>query len=311
MRLYLPLRRFVLTLVFVVGVAMLPALSRYAWADPPKASNPPVSREKTHTLTGDVRVHADFPTRFLKGSRTFYVYLPPGYDAPENARRRYPTLYLHDGQNVFDGATAYIPDKEWHVDETAETLIKAGFIPPLIIIAIENGGAERIRDYTPTFRSDVLGGAGGGADNYGRFLIEELKPFLDKTYRTRPEAEYTGLGGSSLGGLVSLYLALKHPDVFRRVAVVSPSVWWDERFLVRQVNALSGKPPLRLWLDIGTKEGFNSLPDARQLRDALTAKGWRIGRDLSYREAEGMGHDENAWAMRVEPILRYLYPPAK
>ena len=280
-----------------------------AFADPPQlAKNLP---SVTHTLTGDIRLHPDFPTKFLKSPRPVAVYLPPGYDMPENARRRYPTMYLQDGQNLFDSGTAFIPGKEWRVDETAETLIKAGLIEPLIIVGIYNGGVERANEYTPTFRADEMGGVGGKADDYGKFLLEELKPFIDRTYRTRPGADDTGIGGSSLGGLVSAYLALHHPDVFRRVAVVSPSVWWDDRFIVKQVKALPKKLPLRLWLDIGTKEGYQSLPETRLLRDALCAKGWRLNRDLSYREAEGMAHDETAWSLRVEPLLRFLYPPQR
>jgi predicted alpha/beta superfamily hydrolase len=267
--------------------------------------------ERTHTLTGDIRAHADFPSRFLKNPHTVLVYLPPGYGSGENAARRYPVLYLHDGQNVFDGATSYIPGKEWQVDETAERLIRAGEIEPVIIVAIYNGGHERANEYTPTRDKRFAGGVGGGADDYGRFLVEELKPFVDRTYRTKPDPDHTGLGGSSFGGLVTLHLGLQRPDVFRRLAVVSPSVWWDKRVLLRSVNGLKSKPPLRLWVDIGTKEGETAVADARLLRDALVSKGWTVNRDLHYAEAEGAVHDEAAWARRVEPILKYLFPPEK
>lgn len=298
-------------LLLVVGAAGTPAFSQPVPVDPPKEDKTAATEKKRHSLTGDIRAHRNFTSKFLSGSRTFHVYLPPGYGAAENARRRYPALYLQDGQNVFDGATSFIPGQEWHVDETAETLIKAGLIEPLIIVAIENGGAERINEYTPTYRADVMGGAGGKGDKYGDFLIGELKPFIDATYRTRPDAENTGIGGSSLGALISINLALKRPDIFHRVAVVSPSVWWDEKYIVRQVRGLTEKPPFRVWLDIGSEEGYQSLPEARLLRDALISEGWRLNRDLSYREAEGMGHNEAAWALRVEPILRFLYPPRK
>lgn len=267
--------------------------------------------ERTHTLTGDIRTHADFGSRFLTKPHTVLVYLPPGYNAWENGGRRYPVLYLHDGQNVFDGATSFIPGKEWQVDETAERLIRAGEIAPVIIVAVYNGGNERAHEYTPTRDRRFAGGVGGGANEYGRFLVEELKPFIDHTYRTQPDPDHTGLGGSSFGGLLTLHLGLRHSDVFRRLAVVSPSVWWDKRYLLRAVNGLKSKPPLRLWVDIGTKEGETALADARLLRDALVSQGWVADRDLHYMEAEGAVHDEAAWARRVEPILKYLFPLEK
>ncbi|GAB4462241.1 MAG: alpha/beta hydrolase [Armatimonadaceae bacterium] len=271
----------------------------------------PPPLERTHTLTGNIQSHPDFPSRFLHKQHTVLVYLPPDYDAPGNAQRRYPTLYLHDGQNVFDGATSFIPGKEWQVDETAERLIRAGEIEPLIIVAIYNGGTARAYEYTPTRDDKFNGGMGGGANQYGRMLIEELKPFIDQTYRTRPDAASTGLGGSSFGGLVTLHLGLRHPDIFQRLAVVSPSVWWDRRYLLRAVAGLEKKPPVRLWLDMGTREGATALNDAQALRDALLEKGWMPGVDFHYMEAEGAVHDEAAWAARIEPILKYLYPPVK
>jgi predicted alpha/beta superfamily hydrolase len=264
--------------------------------------------ERSHSLTGDIRTHADFSSRFLNKPHTVLVYLPPGYDAPENISRRYSILYMHDGQNIFDGATSFIPGKEWQVDETAERLIRDGQIEPVIIVAVYNGGVDRAHEYTPIRDPKFNGGMGGGADDYGRFLVEELKPFIDKTYRTRKEAEHTGLGGSSFGGLVTLHLGLRYPTVFGCLAVLSPSVWWGQRYLLHAVNGIKKKPSLKIWVDIGTKEGGKALEDARALRDALIGQGWSLEKDLTYREAEGAVHDEAAWAQRVEPILRFLYP---
>jgi predicted alpha/beta superfamily hydrolase len=155
---------------------------------------------------------------------------------------------------------------------------------------------------------------GGKADLYGRMLVEELKPFIDTTYRTRKEASSTGIGGSSLGGLVSLYLGLKYPDVFGCVAVVSPSVWFANKQIVRYVDAQVKRPKLRIWMDTGTREGRNpeeaqqTLADARLLNDTLVRKGWRPGKDLSYFEATGAEHNERAWAARVGLILKFLFP---
>jgi predicted alpha/beta superfamily hydrolase len=269
-----------------------------------------VFAQRPQTLTGDIRVHRNFHSSFLNSDRDVIVYLPPGYDA--NKRRRYSVLYLQDGQNLFDGATSFIPGQEWRVDETAQSLIAAGKIEPLIIVGVYNAGKDRIDEYTAT--ADAKYKLGGKADLYGRLLVEELKPFIDKTYRTRKGAAHTGLGGSSLGGLVSIYLGLKYPGVFGKVAVVSPSVWWANNHIVHYVEALPKKTSVRIWLDIGTKEGGNpeeaqkTVDGARLLRETLIKKGWQIGRDLKYLEAQGAEHNERAWADRVEQILEFLFP---
>ena len=268
------------------------------------------SAQEQHTLTGEFRTHKNFHSRYLAATRDILVYLPPGYDTDKG--KRYPVLYLHDGQNLFDGATSFIKGAEWRVDETAQGLIMSKAMKPVIIVGIYNAGKDRIDEYTPT--ADAKYKMGGKADSYGRMIVEELKPFIDSNYRTLTDAKNTGLGGSSLGGLVSLYLALKYPNVFGRVAVVSPSVWWDNKMILREVEALKKRPRLRIWLDMGTKEGKDQA-DAdentgytRQLRDALKAKGWKEGADLKYYEAVGAEHNERAWAQRVEPMLRFLFP---
>lgn len=266
--------------------------------------------QQPHTLTGDIRAHKTFHSKILNNDRDVLVYLPPGYDATKS--RRYSVLYMHDGQNLFDGATSFIPSQEWRVDETAQKLIVAGKIEPLIIVGIYNAGKDRINEYTPA--EDAKYKMGGKADFYGRMLVEELKPFIDSHYRTKKDSEHTGLGGSSLGGLVSLYLALKYSNVFGRAAVVSPSVWFANKQIVHYVDAQPKKPKVRIWMDIGTKEGGTTgeaqqtVHDARLLKETLVKKGWRLGKDLNYFEAEGAEHNERAWAGRVEGILAYLFP---
>jgi len=256
---------------------------------------------KQHTLTGEFRTHARFRSRFLPDERTILVYLPPGYKP--RAARRYPVLYLQDGQNVFDKATSI--GEEWHVDETAQSLIESGQIEPVIIVGIYNTGEHRIDEYTPT---KVAGKGGGSADRYGRMLVEEIKPLVDRKYKTLPSAASTGLGGSSLGGLLTMHLGMKYPTAFNRLAILSPSVWWDNRAIIRQVEALPAKLPLRIWLDVGTAEGPEVVADARRLRDALVAKGWVADHDLRYVEAEGAQHNEQSWAGRVGDFLKFLYP---
>lgn len=245
--------------------------------------------------------HPQFPSSFLPDDRDIVVYLPPGYDEGDEPL---PVLYLHDGQNLFDPETAHIPGQHWRVGETADALIEAGTLVPLIVVGIANTGPQRIHEYTPT-KDARLGG--GRADDYGRFIVEELKPFIDALYRTRIDTASTGLGGSSLGGLVTLHLGLSRPDVFGKLAVMSPSVWWDRRAILRTVRAARPRPPLRLWVDMGTAEGRRGLDDARLLKAALVGAGWVPGQDLHYAEYEGATHTEGAWAERVGPMLQWLF----
>jgi len=171
-------------------------------------------------LKEQIRLHENFGSQHLEHPRNVLVYVPPGYgDDPD---QRYPVLYMHDGQNLYNPEDAF-GGVVWGVDETAQRLILAGEISPLIIVGIYNAGGARVDEYTPVkAERGRMRGHGGKADHYGRMIIEELKPFIDREYLTRPEREFTGLGGSSLGGLVSLYLGVKRPDVFSRLAVISP-----------------------------------------------------------------------------------------
>ncbi|MBC7932638.1 MAG: alpha/beta hydrolase [Rubrivivax sp.] len=248
--------------------------------------------------------HEDFHSEFLDRDRDVTVYLPPGYDADD--ARRYPVLYLQDGQNLFDGTTSFIYGQYWHVGETADALIGERIVEPLVIVGINNTGERRIDEYTPT--RDGRTKLGGRADLYGRFLVEELKPFVDARYRTLADAPNTGLGGSSLGGLVSLHLGIKHPHIFGKLAVLSPSIWWDRKVILNNVRKLESKPALRVWIDVGTEEGDYAVKDASSLCAALVARGWRLDADLKYLEAEGAQHNELAWAERVGPVLRFLFP---
>lgn len=250
--------------------------------------------------------HKGFCSRHLSRERDVWICLPPCYS--ESAERRYPVLYLQDGQNLFDGATSYVPGRYWRVGETALELHLGRKIEPLIIVGIDHAGIERVDEYTPT--RSVKMKIGGRADLYGRMLVEELKPFIDARYRTKREAESTGIGGSSLGGLVSLHLGLRHPEVFGKLAVLSPSVWWDDSSILREVDAFAATIGARIWLDAGTAEGAATLRGARLLRDRLVSKGCRSGEGFNYEEFEGAGHDEEAWAARVAPFLKFLFPPS-
>jgi predicted alpha/beta superfamily hydrolase len=257
-------------------------------------------------LASQLITHNDFQSLALGANRPVIVYLPPSYRS--DTRRQFPLLILHDGQNVFDGRTSYVPGQYWRVREAADDLLERRRIEPLIIAAVYHGGEKRITEYTPT-RTRRLGG--GGADLHGRMLLEELRPFLCSRYRIASRANRNGLGGSSLGGLAALYLGLKYPQYFGRLAVMSPSVWWDQRVILKMLQSLDQPQRQRIWLDIGTAEGdapFSSVRDVRLLRATLISKGWREGRTLGYVEAEGADHSERAWAARVPQMLEFLFP---
>lgn len=254
-------------------------------------------------LTGHFEILHDFRSRALGGARRVSIYLPPGYHA---SSERYPVLYLQDGQNLFDPARAFVPGQDWQLDETAQALIEGGLMEPLVMVGIDHGGADRMDEYTPT--CDARRQAGGRLEAYRAMLTDELKPWIDRHLRTRPEAASTGLGGSSLGGLATLAIGLARPDVFGRLAVMSPSLWWDRRCVLDQARAIETRPATRVWLDAGTDEGPGTLHHVRILKNILLARGWRLRDDLHYREVAGGRHTEADWARRAGDMLRVLFP---
>jgi pullulanase len=249
------------------------------------------------TVVGDVTT-ISLP-QFL-GGRRVWVYLPPGYHA---SAARYPVLYMLDGQNVFDRVTSFVG--EWKVDETLEALIPAGEVAPLIVVAIDHGGSRRITEYTPWV--DAVEGGGGG-DAHLDLIADVLVPHIDATYRTRAGAADRGLGGASLGGLMSLYAVLARPDVFGKAAALSPSIWWADRRIASFASEVV-KPAARIWMDMGTAEYEAGIPDLRRMRDALLALGFTLDADLKVVEDPGAQHNEAAWSRRFPDVVRFLFPP--
>jgi predicted alpha/beta superfamily hydrolase len=270
-----------------------------AWRDQAEGPRLP----PRHTITGNIREYLNFGSAFV-GPRSVRVWLPPGYEA--DTALHCPVLYFHDGNNVFDAAASFL-GIEWAVDEAADRLVRSGRVPPFIVVAVDHT-SDRTSEYT--YIADRRHG-GGGASRYARFLIEELKPFIDRTCRTQSGPGATGVVGSSLGGLVSMWLGIEHPRTFGLIGVVSPAAWWADGDLARRVAESAG-PGLRIWLDVGTAEGTSSadarrwVEDARALRGALLARGYRAGVDLHYEEVEGAVHNETAWAARVERLMAFL-----
>jgi predicted alpha/beta superfamily hydrolase len=251
-----------------------------------------------------LHLHRAFTSQFLPDPRDVIVYVPPGYD---DSDRSYSVLYMHDGQNLFDGRTSFVKDRTWQVREHADAAIDAGEIEPLVIIGIYNTGDHRLAEYTADGNAQM---GGGKAESYGRLITEELMPWIGGQYRVRQERAATAMAGSSLGGLVTLYLGIRDAQRFGKLGVLSPSVWWNRKSILGYVDEhapqLRDKP--RLWLDIGDREGQKTVRDAEQLARRLKANGWRPGETLHFEKVAGGTHDEASWARRVRPMLRFLFP---
>lgn len=249
-------------------------------------------------LSGHFERCPSFASRFLSEPRELMVYLPPSYG---HGKQRYPVMYMHDGNNLFDPQTAAF-QVEWNVDEHMERLSQTRNLPELIVVGIYNT-RERNQEYTWLPRATEEGFEGGDGPRYARFLVEELKPAIDAHFTTRPEREATGVSGSSLGGLISFYLGLYYPDVFSKIGMLSPSVWWQHECLLYSARQLS--TDLTLWVDMGTEE--STLEKVRAFVEQLRHQGFSDGLNLLYTEAAGAGHNEAAWAQRVDDMLCFLF----
>jgi predicted alpha/beta superfamily hydrolase len=252
--------------------------------------------------------YPEVASRFLPQARTISVWLPPGYGSEPHCV--YPALYLHDGQNLFDADTAFggVP---WGVAEVAEREVREGRVEPLIMVGVANT-PDRLEEYGPT--QAAFGTERDLSRDYGRFLVEELKPFIDATYHTRPEPEHTGVGGSSMGGLISLHLCQWYPGVFGKCAAMSPSLWWDREYFLRDAKRSRGRLNRgRVWLDVGEHEvdtpeaSEATVIRARQLAALFAKWGMREGEDYRYLEVPGGTHNEAAWGARFDEVLRFLF----
>ncbi|MBS1805143.1 MAG: esterase family protein [Acidobacteria bacterium] len=241
----------------------------------------------------------------MPSDRDVIVYVPPRYE--EEIERTYPVLYLHDGQNLFDGRTSFVPDRTWQVREHADEAIESGQVEPLVIVGIYNTGDRRLAEYTHEYNWQM---GGGEADSYGRLITQELMPWVAQHYRVHNGREHTGLGGSSLGGLVTLYLGLRYPAIFGKLAVMSPSVWWNHKSILGYLNEHAPQvwERPRIWLDVGDREGQKALRDVEHLARRLKANGWKPGENFHFEKVEGGTHDEASWSTRVASMLKFLFP---
>ena len=271
-------------------------------------TTPSIVSETNPSVTGDLRLH-EFDSRVFRNRRMLRVWLPPEYDAERNRERHYPVFYLNDGQNLFDTATAF-GGVEWQVDETADRLIRQEDVPPLIIVGIDNAQRERIREYLPyrMVSPPVLRPLG---KRYPEFLLNEVMPFLFQSYRIARGPENTGLGGSSLGAIISLYTVMDRPGIFGKLLLESPSLFVSNRRLLRISRAFRSWPE-KVFLAMGTNEDGRPdrdrmvVEDVEELQHILRRAGLGDER-LLVEIADGAKHNEAEWAKRFPAALEFLF----
>ena len=260
------------------------------------------------SAVGDLRLH-EFYSRTFRNTRFIRVWLPPGYHDAQNSGRRYPVLYLNDGQNLFE-ASASFTGVEWQADETADRLIREGAVSPMLIVGLDNGGKNRIREYMPhrSMHPVILRVQG---TRYPTFLFKEVMPFVERNYRVASGPQNTGLGGSSLGALIALYTASVRPGVIGRLLLESPSLWASNRQMIRQSRGVRQWPE-RVFLATGTSEmgrkerDQSVVDDVRELSFILGRAGLDDKR-LKLVIEEGGTHHESAWARRFPEALAFLF----
>jgi predicted alpha/beta superfamily hydrolase len=251
-------------------------------------SRPSSAQENVHVL-------APIMIQELSRERLIRVYLPPDYKSSNNS---YPVIYAHDGQNLFDDTTSYVG--EWGLDESLNQLAsEIGF--EAILVGIDNGQAKRINELSP-WTNEKYGVAEG--DEYLNFIVNQLKPMIDSTYRTMPEREHTAIMGSSLGGLMSHYAIYRYPGVFSKAIIFSPSYWYAE-----EVWNFTTAHPLpqdaKIWLEIGAKEG-EAVDNTNKMYEVILATGHPQENIVRKIDPEGE-HNETSWRRQFVPAVKWLF----
>jgi predicted alpha/beta superfamily hydrolase len=298
----------------LVLCALLPAVWLVAQKRQPATPAPVpgtttiASGEPGHSVVGWVDI-VPFTSETFHNTRKLRVWLPGNYFSPHNASRKYPVLYLQDGQNLFDDATAFAG--EWHVDETVDHLVGSFKIAPMIVVGIDHAGEQRAVEYLPYPDPHNPAAAEVKGKEYPRFLVREVMPFIEKRYRVATGAANTGIGGASYGGIASLYAALQYPRTFGKVLVESPSLFVGDQQLLRD-SEKAKQLPERMFLAVGTTEGREAEHNALQVKVTeelaaiLRKKGMGANR-LKFVVEEGAHHNEEAWSRRLPDALLFLY----
>jgi predicted alpha/beta superfamily hydrolase len=290
------------------------------WAATALAADAPSGCKST--VSGTLRLHT-LESRIFGNVRTLRVLLPPGYDAPENESRRYPVLYMLDGQNLFDACLSDVSQQEWGVDETVYRLVAAGSIPPLIVVGVDHAGKDRAHEYLPY--KDYLGDPDmdeSAGKRFPDFLAREVMPLVDGRYRTLTGQPNTGIGGSSYGGVAALHALLARPGHFGYGLIESPTLWIGMGQPVRDTDPLAAMPA-RVFIAFGGKEaGDPAVNDkmiglVRRVEANFRAAGYDGSNIRVVIEPEAR-HSETAWAGRLPGALTFLFgdwrevpPPAR
>jgi predicted alpha/beta superfamily hydrolase len=279
-------KTFLITLAMLV--AGLVACTAPAPATPPRAST---AGPGVHVLAQRLAMPG------LGRDRTLRLYLPPSYDSAPD--KRYPVIYMHDGQNLFDDATSYAG--EWGVDETMDAFARTrGF--EAIVVGIDNGGEERLHELSP-WTNPKYGAAQG--EQYMAFVVDVVKPFVDAHYRTRPDRENTAIAGSSMGGLISHYALLRYPQVFGKAAIFSPSYWFSNE-VYTQTAAHPWPAGTRTYFYIGGREGDESVADVQRMLPLLATPDHAV-RDVALHVAPDAQHNERAWRAEFPRAVAWLF----
>lgn len=247
-------------------------------------------------IEGDYRIHADIPSRHLRYARNVIVWLPPSYEKEKD--RRYPVLYMQDGEQVFDPNTSTW-NQDWEVDEWCSKLIEENRLQEIIVVGVYSS-PDRFLEYNPA----------GAGHAYEKFLLEELKPFIDQEYRTVADRNHTAIAGSSLGATMAFYMAWNHPETFFGAACLSSAFTFkDDPFLCDQVKNTGQAPDIRLYLYCGKGDDLEQrlARDLHTMADLLRAKGFDDGRNLKVVEDPHGPHNEAAWARHTDHWLLFLF----
>lgn len=254
-------------------------------------------------------VRHDIPSLYLGTTRRITIWLPPGYHR-RLSRTRYPVLYLNDGQNLFESERAFAGNT-WHVPEIAADLVRRHRIPPILVVGIDHGEANRAREYLPVedqrnpFAKRPLG------REYAEFVVREVLPFVARSYPIARGTAATAIGGSSYGAVAALYTTLVKPGVFGRLLLESPSLYVGRQYLLRKSRQAT-RWPTRVYLGVGTHETNRPEVNEETVKNVLLLdrilRRARLGpKRLRLRVEEGASHSESAWAARLPDALEFLF----
>ncbi len=249
-----------------------------------------VSHKKSiKKIIGNIYYHKNFYSSLLNNKRDVFVWMPAGFDI--SGLKRFPVLYMHDGQNLVNPKTSFA-GIDWQVDETITRMIKEGIIEEIIVVGINNT-ADRLEEYSNSAKGNL----------YLRFIIEELMPFIDNNYPVLKEKENRAIMGSSMGGLSSFLMLWKYPDVFSKAACLSSSFYYDNFDAIHLVKNTKNKKTIKIYID----HGEDGIEGSQKMFAALTKNGYLLGKDFDYYYAPGKKHNEQSWAERLERPLRFLF----